>query len=82
VFFIYQKSKKVGEIARCVAFSNGSGGIVLFGIKDDGKNLWLKQSAFKIIEKEKILRGNGRFECETYFIIRVIGLKKSKTMYG
>lgn len=45
------------EIAKYIsAFSNGNGGIILFGIKDDGKNLWLKQSVFKITEKEKTLR--------------------------
>ncbi len=45
------------EIAKYIsAFSNGNGGVILFGIKDDGKNLWLKQSAFKINEKEKTIR--------------------------
>lgn len=45
------------EIAKYISgFSNGNGGIILFGIKDDGKNLWLKQSVFRIIEKEKVIR--------------------------
>lgn len=45
------------EIAKYISgFSNGNGGIILFGIKDDGKNLWLKQSAFRITEKEKVIR--------------------------
>lgn len=44
------------EIAKYIsAFSNENGGVILFGIKDDGKNLWIKNSAFKIIEKEKII---------------------------
>lgn len=44
------------EIAKYIsAFSNDNGGIILFGIKDDGKNLWIKHSAFKIIEKQKII---------------------------
>ncbi|KJS10470.1 MAG: hypothetical protein VR67_17965 [Peptococcaceae bacterium BRH_c8a] len=39
------------DIARYIsAFSNENGGIILFGVKDDGNNLWLKQSAFKIDE--------------------------------
>ncbi|WP_063608874.1 TIR domain-containing protein [Shouchella clausii] len=45
------------EIAKYISgFSNGNGGIILFGIKDDGKNLWIKQSAFKIQEKEVVIR--------------------------
>lgn len=40
------------DIARYIsAFSNEKGGIILFGIKDDGNNLWLKKSVFKIDEK-------------------------------
>lgn len=39
------------DIAKYIsAFSNENGGIILFGIKDDGNNLWVKQSAFKIDE--------------------------------
>lgn len=38
------------------AFSNESGGIILFGVKDDGNNLWPKKSAFSIVEKENELR--------------------------
>lgn len=39
------------DIARYIsAFSNENGGIILFGVKDDGDNLWLKKSAFKIDE--------------------------------
>lgn len=39
------------DIARYIsAFSNENGGIILFGVKDDGNNLWLKNSAFKIDE--------------------------------
>lgn len=45
------------EIAKYIsAFSNEDGGIILFGVKDDGKNLLVKNSAFRIIEKEKIIR--------------------------
>lgn len=39
------------DISRYIsAFSNENGGIILFGVEDDGNNLWLKQSAFEIDE--------------------------------
>ncbi|KAA8747228.1 RNA-binding domain-containing protein [Paenibacillus sp. UASWS1643] len=45
------------EIAQYIsAFSNENGGIVVFGVKDDGRNLRMKKSAFRINEKEKIIR--------------------------
>lgn len=44
------------EIAKYIsAFSNEDGGIILFGVKDDGKNLLIKNSAFRVIEKQKII---------------------------
>jgi len=45
------------EIAEYIsAFSNGDGGIILFGVLDDGNKLWVKKSVFGIQKKEKNIR--------------------------
>lgn len=38
------------------AFSNTDDGILVFGVKDDGSNLTRCNSAFKVLEKEQIIR--------------------------
>lgn len=45
------------EIAKYIsAFSNSNGGIIVFGIKDDGNKVWLRRSVFKIMEQEERIR--------------------------
>lgn len=78
------------QVAKYIsAFSNENGGIILFGVKDDGDNLWLKRSVFKIDEKEirEMLAPNvdisfGEFIQESNHKLEYINIKKNdKTIY-
>jgi len=50
------------------AFSNSQGGLIVFGVKDDGKNLTIKNFPFSIKESDirNLLDKHAKFECE-YF---------------
>lgn len=66
-------------------FSNDNGGIILFGVKDDGINLWLKNSVFKIIDKEtdikKMIDFNAKIKfgkvAENGYILEYIYVEKN-----
>ncbi len=69
------------------AFSNTTGGIILFGVKDDGNHLHLKNSAFNVIEQETIIRGMldahvdiqfGKFEIEENHKLEYVCIKENK----
>ncbi|MCE4045580.1 putative DNA binding domain-containing protein [Lysinibacillus fusiformis] len=45
------------EIAKYIsAFSNSNGGIIVFGVKDDGNKVWLRRSVFNILKQQKKIR--------------------------
>ncbi len=45
------------EISKYIsALSNYNGGIIVFGVKDDGMNLWIKKSVFNINKREREIR--------------------------
>lgn len=79
------------EIAKYIsAFSNDNGGIILFGVKDDGIDLWIKNSVFNINKREKNIREiidiNAKFEFgeildEKYRLEYIYVKKNDNTIY-